>query len=301
MQIEIVAEGLGFPEGPVVMADGSVILVEIQRGTLTRVWNGKSEVIANLGGGPNGAALGPDGAIYVCNNGGFEWSEMAGYLLPGHAAADYETGRIERVDLATGKVDRLYTTVGGNMLKGPNDLVFDRAGNFYFTDHGKSYARTRDLGGLFYASPNGASVQELVWGQTSPNGVGLSPDESTVYMADTMTGRLWAYDLATPGVVNPASPLQPGRIIASLPGWTLLDSLAVEASGQIAVATLVTGGITVFDPAGTTELIPFPDLLVTNIAFGGDDMCDAYVTLSGTGKLAKVRWPRPGLKLNFAS
>jgi gluconolactonase len=301
MEIEILAEGLGFPEGPVVMADGSIILVEIQRGTLTRIWNGKSEVIANLGGGPNGAALGPDGAMYVCNNGGFEWSEMAGYLLPGHAAADYETGRIERVDLATGKVDRLYTTVGGSILKGPNDLVFDRAGNFYFTDHGKSYARTRDLGGLFYASPSGSSVQEIVWGQTSPNGVGLSPDENTVYMADTMTGRLWAYDLAKPGVVNPASPLQPGRIVASLPGWTLLDSLAVEASGQIAVATLVTGGITVFDLAGATELIPFPDLLVTNIAFGGDDMCDAYVTLSGTGKLAKVRWPRPGLNLNFAS
>jgi len=300
MDIEIIAEGLGFPEGPVVMPDGSVILVEIQRGTLTRVWDGKTEIIAELGGGPNGAALGPDGAMYVCNNGGFAWSEMAGYLLPGHAAADYDTGRIERVDLSTGKVERIYDTVDGNMLKGPNDLVFDKKGNFYFTDHGKSYARTRDLGGLFYASPDGAKVEELVWGQTSPNGVGLSPDENTVYMADTMTGRLWAYDLAAPGVVNAASPLQPGRIVSSLPGWTLLDSLAVEASGQIAVATLVTGGITVFDLNGATQLIPFPDLLVTNIAFGGDDMRDAYVTLSGTGKLAKVRWPRPGLKLNFA-
>lgn len=300
MDIEIIAEGLGFPEGPVVMPDGSVILVEIQRGTLTRVWDGKTEIIAELGGGPNGAALGPDGAMYVCNNGGFAWSEMAGYLLPGHAAADYETGRIERVDLSTGKVERIYDTVDGNMLKGPNDLVFDKKGNFYFTDHGKSYARTRDLGGLFYASPDGVKVEELVWGQTSPNGVGLSPDENTVYMADTMTGRLWAYDLAAPGVVNAASPLQPGRIVSSLPGWTLLDSLAVEASGQIAVATLVTGGITVFDLDGATRLMPFPDLLVTNIAFGGDDMRDAYVTLSGTGKLAKVRWPRPGLKLNFA-
>ena len=300
MDIEIIAEGLGFPEGPVVMPDGSVILVEIQRGTLTRVWDGKTEIIAELGGGPNGAALGPDGAMYVCNNGGFAWSEMAGYLLPGHAAADYDTGRIERVDLSTGKVERIYDTVDGNMLKGPNDLVFDKKGNFYFTDHGKSYARTRDLGGLFYASPDGAKVEELVWGQTSPNGVGLSPDENTVYIADTMTGRLWAYDLAAPGVVNAASPLQPGRIVSSLPGWTLLDSLAVEASGQIAVATLVTGGITVFDLNGATQLIPFPDLLVTNIAFGGDDMRDAYVTLSGTGKLAKVRWPRPGLKLNFA-
>jgi gluconolactonase len=282
------------------MPDGSVVLVEIQRGTLTRVWNGRTEIIANLGGGPNGAALGPDGAMYVCNNGGFTWHDANGILMPGHAAKDYTTGRIERVDLATGKVDRLYDTVGENMLRGPNDLVFDKHGGFYFTDHGKSAPRSRDLGGLFYAIPDGSSVSEIVWGQTSPNGVGLSPDEATVYMADTMTGRLWAYDLDGPGTIRPATPIQVGRVVATMPGWTLFDSLAVEACGRVAVATLVNGGITVIDPDGSHEHLPFPDLLVTNIAFGGDDMRDAYVTLSGTGKLVRVRWPRPGLKLNFS-
>jgi gluconolactonase len=299
MEIEVLASGLGFPEGPVVYPDGSVVLVEIKRGTLTRIWNGRTEVIATPGGGPNGAARGPDGALYVCNNGGFEWHENQGLTVPGHAPHDWSGGRVERIDPATGKVERLFDTVDGNPLKGPNDLVFAADGSFYFTDHGKSYPRHRDYGGFFHARPDGSHVCEIVHGQTSPNGIGLSPDGSVVYMADTMTGRLWAYDMDGAEAVKPASPLNPGRVVASLPGWQLLDSLAVEAGGKVCVATIINGGITTFDPDGGVEHTPFPDPLVTNIAFGGDDMRDAYITLSGTGQLIKVRWPRPGLKLHF--
>jgi gluconolactonase len=60
------------------------------------------------------------------------------------------------------------------------------------------------------------------------------------------------------------------------------------------------GGITTITPAGVSTHTPLPDPLVTNIAFGGADMRDAYITMSATGQLAKVRWPDPGLKLNFA-
>ena len=73
MNFEVVGSSLGFPEGPVVMQDGSIILVEIRLGCITRLWNGKREVIATPGGGPNGLAIGPDGALYCCNNGGFEY------------------------------------------------------------------------------------------------------------------------------------------------------------------------------------------------------------------------------------
>ena len=88
-------------------------------------------------------------------------------------------------------------------------------------------------------------------------------------------------------------------MLGPLPGYQMLDSLAVEADGKVCCATLVNGGITAFDPGGGVEHYAFPDPLITNICFGGADMRDAWITASGTGKLLKCRWPRPGLKLNF--
>ena len=102
-----ITSGLKFPEGPVAMPDGSVILVEIARQTLTRVMpDGKQHVIATLGGGPNGAAMGPKGKIYVTNNGGFNWIERpGGRLFPGTVSADYKGGSIQRIDLKKVFVD----------------------------------------------------------------------------------------------------------------------------------------------------------------------------------------------------
>jgi gluconolactonase len=301
MDFEVIAEGLQFPEGPIAMPDGSIVLVEIARGTLSRVWNGRTEVIANLGGGPNGAAIGPDGAVYVCNNGGFEWREISGFLVPVRAAPDYSTGRIERVDLGTGRFERIYEAFDGERLGGPNDIVFDRTGGFWFTDMGKSFARQRDHSALFYARADGSHLHRAVHPAVSFNGVGLSPDEKVVYCNDTETQKLWAFDITEPGKLAPFAFGQRGRVVCTLPGHQLLDSLAVEECGYVCSATLLNGGITVFKPDGTYEHVAFPDPLTTNLCFGGADMRDAYITLSGTGKLAKARWPRPGLKLNFQS
>ena len=300
MEFEIITTGLRFPEGPVVMADGSVIVVEIEKKCVTRCWgDGRTEIIAHTGGGPNGLAIGPDGALWVCNNGGFIYTEMDGLLIPGNCPDDYDGGRIERIDLSTGKVERVLDTVDGHKLKGPNDLVFDKAGNLYFTDHGKTYSRHRDFGGLFFLARGASEAKELDFHYTSPNGVGLSPDEQTVYMADTLTGRMWAFDLESPGVIKPASPFNGGRVVATMPGLQYFDSLAMTAAGNVCVATILNGGITTIAPGGDYHHTAFPDLIVTNIAFGGDDMQDAYVTFSSTGQLAKCRWPEPGLKLNF--
>jgi len=302
MDFTCVAEGLAFPEGPIALSDGSVLVVEIRAGRLTRVApDGTKTVVAVLGGGPNGAAIGPDGAVYVCNNGGLTFQDAGGLAIPGHAPADYRSGSIQRVDLATGAATTLYEACDGRPLRGPNDIVFDRAGGFWFTDYGKSDDWTLDRGYLLYARADGSDIKRVRGGFLGPNGVGLSPDGAVLYVAETLTGRLWALDIEGPGALAPAPvPWAPGRLIATLPGHQMIDSLAVEAGGKVCVAGGPDGGITVFDPDGGHEHVSIPgEVIVTNIAFGGEDLRDAWITASGSGKLYRTRWPRRGLRVAF--
>ncbi len=303
---ELVAENLGFPEGPIAMDDGSIVLVEIRAGRLSRVGrDGVVRKIADLGGSPNGAAIGPDGKCYVCNSGGFKWHNHPGHgwMVAGQSD-DYSGGRIERVALDTGRTEILYDRTPEGKLRGPNDLVFDAAGGFWFTDSGKVRASDRDHGAICYAKADGSMIKRVVSPviHPHPNGIGLSPDGATLYYAETVTGRVWAFALKGPGEIDPAPFPSPhgGRLLGTAPGYRLLDSLAVEANGNVCVGTLMHGGIAVFDPdGGVRDQISLPDFLVTNLCFGGADMRDVYVTMSATGRLARLRWPRAGLRLNF--
>lgn len=299
--ITIIATGLGFPEGPVALPDGSVIVTEINGGRLTRI--GPDGAKAQLGvarHGPNGLAFGPDGMLYLCDNGGARY-------IPGHFAGqgpsdDYDGGYVARVDPATGDRTKLYTECNGHRLSAPNDIVFDRQGGFYFTDLGKRYAHHRDHGGLYYALPDGSSVREIAYPIITANGVGLSPDEKTVYVADTEAARLWAFDLDAPGEIRGAPFPSPhgGRCLITMPGLCRFDSLAVQANGDVCVTTMLTGAITVISPSGEiVRSVPMPDTHPTNICFGGADLQTAYITLSRKGEVARMRWHEPGLRLNF--
>lgn len=298
---EVVTTGLRFPEGPIAMPDGSVVLVEIAAGRLSRVHpGGEIEVIADLGGGPNGAAIGPDGHCYVCNDGGFNWVEQDGILFPVGTPDDYAGGRIERVDLTTGEFEILYSECNGHRLNGPNDIVFDRHGGFWFTDTGKLFDRRIERGGLYYATVDGNHIEEVLYPLDLPNGLGLSPNEDRVYVAETYVGRIWQYPIAAPGKLADPVIGNADNLVYAPGGVAGFDSTAMERDGNICQATVFTGGVSVVSPAGElVEFVEFPDPLVTNLCFGGADLRTAYVTLSGTGQLVKMPWPRPGLPLNY--
>lgn len=297
------AANLRFPEGPVATGDGSLYVVEMYAGAITRVSpRGEASVVARPGGGPNGLAVGGDGALYCCNNGGYLWHEGPGDR-PKEGEDRYTIGRVERIDPSTGEVTRLFERSDERPLSGPNDLVFDAEGGFYFTDMGKSSPQHRVHGAVYYVAPGASSIREIAFPMVTPNGIGLSPDGSVLYVAETNTARLWAFHIESPGIVRKvAGAPHGGRLVIGLGGYQRFDSLAVEANGNICVATMVSGCISVITAEGELlEQVPMGDPHTTNLCFGGPDLTTAYVTRSGAGEIVEIPWPRQGLVLPFQS
>ncbi|MEJ2204947.1 MAG: SMP-30/gluconolactonase/LRE family protein [Gemmatimonadota bacterium] len=303
-----VTEGLEFPEGPVALPDGSVLVTEIRGGRVTRVEpDGTRTTYADTGGGPNGAAFGPDGSLYVCNAGCARWAERdwpysdpdaIRLLLPAGHLDEEPAPSIQRV--RAGVVESLYVECGDQPLRRPNDIVFDSEGGFWFTDSGRGSARSRDLTGVYYAAADGSRIEEVIHPMEMPNGIGLSPDGQTLYVVETRTRRLWACTLAGPG--RPKT----RRGLATIPSGGPLnvggcDSLCVDAEGNVIIATIGTGGVTGVSPDGDCVAhVPVDDPMTTNACFGGPDNRTLFVTAASTGELLAFEdWPVPGLPLAF--
>lgn len=304
LPFRVVCDGLAFPEGPLELPGGDILVTEIFAGTLTRVTpGGQKSTYAYTGGGPNGAAIGPDGAIYVTQNGGIEWA--GGFntsrfpWFKGDPPAPPMPGCIQRA-AADGTVTVLYRECNGIPLKAPNDLVFDAEGNFYFTDLGKTHARSKDRTGLYYASPDGTMIKEVVFPAEGPNGCALSPDGKTLYYAETPTGRVWAVDITGPGEAGKRRCL--GNVPGAPPAYaSSCDSMCVDGEGSVCQATIANGGITVVPTDGRpTWHVPTGDYLTTNCCFGGAGLRTLYATLSTSGQLiAFDNWPVAGHKLHY--
>jgi gluconolactonase len=297
-----VADGLAFPEGPVWMPDGTLLVTELGGGCVTRIApDGTKSRLSDNGGSPNGLAIGLDGALWCANSGGWDFHEVMGLRIPvTDLPANHSGGRLERIALDTGAVEVVCTEVGGNPLIGPNDLVADAHGGLWFTDHGRNQGRIHHHGGVYYRGADGV-VTEVAYPIDSPNGIGLSPDGNTLYVAETHTGRVFHWNVKGPGVLEFANPLggAGGMLLHGFEGMQLLDSLAVDAEGNVVVATLVTGALSVIAPSGELlEQWALGDPMVTNVCFGGIAMCTAYATCSGTGRVVAFDYPRGGLKLN---
>jgi len=305
LEFEVLADGLGFPEGPVIEADGSVLVVDIDSGRVLRVHDGTTTVVATPGGGPNGMAAESATTVLVANNGGFLWTEVNGFRIPidhpthTNEPPGFAGGWIERIDVATGEVTVLERECDGRPLRGPNDLVVDEAGGVWFTDHGKGRRASVDRGGLYYLPADDTPLREVAFPLLGPNGVGLSPDGGRVYVAETHTGRLWAWDLEAPGVVRPAAgslAIRHGGVCVAATRFAF-DSLAVEADGRIAIGAIGDGVVVVTPDGSEIDVHPIPGDVTTNLAFGGADGRRAVITLSRSGRLVEAGWPRPGLVL----
>jgi gluconolactonase len=330
----VVASGLSYPEGPFWQPDNTLLVCEVGNGQLRRVHldNGAIDVVASLGGGANGCAVGPDGAIYVCNNGGMlvlSATQSNGgkiTLALGEITANYAGGKIQRVD-ASGKFKDLYTqfTPAGQTtpvpLRNPDDITFDSSGGFWFTDFGKMNGRTEDLTGIYYAKPDGSSIKEMAFPRRAPNGIALSPDEKRLYVSESFTRRIIYYELSGPGqiVPNPNTMMDTSYLLtAAIPFQAGLDSIRTDEEGNVYAASFAPqgnnmntrGGITVVSPpqtpGGEGKILEYIEIdigqmdpLPSNICFGGPDRQTAFITLGGTGRVVSCRMRIPGKKPAF--
>lgn len=292
------ASGLAFPEGPVLMPDGSVILSELLGNRVVRVWeDGTKTVIAEPVGMPNGLAFGPDGHLYCANMGGLLNPEAVSWLQGADVSRlKYRGGSIQRIDIATGEVVDIVAEADGLGLRAPDDLIFDSSGGFYFTDIGVNDAQRRvnDETGIYYVPADLSHARRVVKSMTPTNGLGISADGTKLYWTEYLTGRLFVRTINGPGkLVEPEVPFGDCIFTHPLP-ITWFDSLTVMASGDVAVAVhngtpQGRSGVITFDAEGRElSFEAFDDVFTTHVIYSVSGEPTAYVTLSATGRLVSL-------------
>lgn len=263
-KVEQVCTGYRFTEGPAWTRDGKLIFSDIP-GNQLHVWDGQAKVYRDTAGNPNGNTIGPDGLLYTAHHGSRNLTR---------------TGKDGTV---TVHVDKF----GGKKLNSPNDLVFRKNGDLYFTDPPYGLGRQApelDFRGVFLMR-KGGEVVALSKDFTTPNGIAFSPDEKVCYVADTQKRHVRAFDIAKDGT------FENGRMfIADVGGGP--DGMRVDVKGNLYVTA--TGGVHVFDPKGIRlGMIPVPEN-PTNCAWGDKDAKTLYITAQKS--VYKVRIKEKGVR-----
>jgi gluconolactonase len=287
----IFVDGLSVPEGPVACADGSWLVVEMgpDRGCVTRVSDGRRAPLARTGR-PNGLAVDRAGTIWV---------------------AESQPSALLRMT-ASGEYQRVLEDCIGDPFLFPNDLCFGPDGMLYLTDSGitfqdwapgggsvrEDYASAPMDGRLYRIDPRSLEVVELARGYRFTNGLAFGPGDRHLYVAETITGRIWRYPWSPEGIGR-------GEIFADVidpdapPGIKGPDGMAFGANGDLYVAVFGQGDVTVLRPDGTVRhRIPTQGDKPTNVAFGHAGEKRIYVTEDQHGLLETFDVDTEGLPLH---
>ena len=270
--VELLISGYNSPEGPAFHPDGSLYFVNWLTSSIVRLDlnTGQPREFVNTGGIPAGLAFHPDGTLYVADEG----DQWHGVL---------------RVS-PDGRIAPWQTHYGGTPLNGANDLVFDSHGTLYFSDPWRSSVQN-PVGGFYRAFPDGR-LEQLDTGLAFPNGVAVSGDDRTVYLAETGHNRVLRYAVGDDGSVGPR------QEFAKLRGANGPDGMAFDAAGNLYVAHYGESRVDVLGPNGNEVLtIPVPGKGVTNVAFGGPDRRTLVISEVETGSLYRTRLSIPGQPL----
>ena len=263
-----------FLEGPVVDAAGNLYVSDIPFGRIFRIDpRGDWELVAQWDGEPNGMKFLSARELIV---------------------TDYKNG-LMAVDITSGAVRPCLARRNSERFKGVNDLVFDSQGNLYFTDQGQT--GLHDPSGRLYRLRTNGQLDLLLTNVPSPNGVALSPDERVLYLAVTRGNCVWRVPLLPDGSVAKV-----GQFFTSY-GPSGPDGLAVDAEGRLLVANPGLGYVWVLnDRAEPVQVMRgLPGSSITNLAFGGADRDQIYVTDSTHGRILRATLGVPGLPLHRAA
>lgn len=259
-----------FLEGPAFDRLGNLYVTDIPYGRILRVtMEGDWSVVAEYDGWPNGLAIHKDGRIFI---------------------ADHRRG-VMQLDPANGVLAPVLETVRREGFKGTNDLTFASNGDLYFTDQGQT--GLQDPSGRVYRLRADGRLDCLIERVPSPNGLALSRDEKTLFVAVTRANQIWRLPLHPDGTTSKV-----GAYI-NLSGGGGPDGMALDETGGLAIAHVGLGVVWLFDRLGepTGRIQSCADLAMTNVAFGGLDGRSIFITESESGNILVADAPVAGHRL----
>jgi gluconolactonase len=260
--IVVLGDGFKGTEGPLALPDGSLVFTETQDARITRIApDGQLSTHLRDTNGANGLGLNAAGEI---------------------VAVQVDDTRVGTLGA---KATTLASGWGGKAFGRPNDLVVARDGSIYFTDSGRNANQPPAAGevappAVYRVKPG--LLERLAVDITRPNGIQLSPDEKTLYVANTAGEHVLAYEIRADGSLGAR------RDFARLAGWRIdapngpssgADGLAVDAQGRLYVAS--NAGIEVFDATGQALGVISLPKQPQNLAFAGPDKKQLYVVGRG--------------------